>query len=262
MTEDDNYLERALGRLIDDGLNDARRAVNTVVADAAGRGALGNSRVFLLCDEAVAKAFDTALAKMAALAFDLDGPTAAEKCQLLENAGKRLMDNIVSHLRKQFAGNTSYAVPSVDRLQKSLNVKLERLIDDFSHGVLGGAVVKKDPVAHVIGNIINSPHAVQQIGDNNQQVVHQHATTINQAIDKLLDSDEYRQLRPEEQIALRDTADVLRGEINSATPDVGKVRRWTERLGSLAKQLGMPVAADIFVKVVFAVLSLSITSAR
>jgi hypothetical protein len=80
--------------------------------------------------------------------------------------------------------------------------------------------------------------------------VHQHANEVHQAVNDLLSSEEFKHLESEQQIALRDTADVLRAEISNPNPDLSKAQRWARRLWTLAKEFGMHTAGAAFAKIV------------
>jgi hypothetical protein len=73
MTKD--YTERRLERMTKDALLEAQKAVNNVQSEAATRGAIGNSRVYLLYDEAVGNILEAALSRMAEAAFRASGGT-------------------------------------------------------------------------------------------------------------------------------------------------------------------------------------------
>jgi hypothetical protein len=258
MTED-GYLQRTLDRIVDDGLSDIQSAVGKVTSEAAGRGALTNSRTALLYDQAVAEAYKNAIGKMASRAFLATGATGGEAANGVEVAGKKLIDRAADWLEKTFGGHGSFFVPPVAKLRPILLRILEEVVDDFRHGIHGERALKKDPFVSVVTNITDSPHAIQQmaIGDNNQLSVQQQTSTIERAIDDLLASDDYKQLNDtEKQLAVQDTADALRSELKNQAADPEKIKRWTHRLGAMAKEFGMHAAA--FVKLAFGVLGLPV----
>jgi hypothetical protein len=55
----------------------------------------------------------------------------------------------------------------------------DAMVDDFTHGMAGGARLSKDPVVSIVSTISNSPGAVQQsgFGQLNQSVTQQGART-------------------------------------------------------------------------------------
>jgi hypothetical protein len=127
--------------------------------------------------------------------------------------------------------------------------KRARLTDDFKHGMRGSERLKKDPLVSV--NQTNSPGAIQQvgIGDNFSQTAFNknHQELIN-AIDRALASKEFTGLNRDQQEVFGDTAAVVKEEAAKAEPDVGKLKRWGIRLGSLAKEFGMSVASTELVE--------------
>src|SRR5689334_9967573 len=99
----------------------------------------------------------------------------------------------------------------------------------------GASRLKKDPLVNVVSTIANSPGAVQQtaLGEHNQQSVQQQTSSLLQAIDDLLASDEFKQLDESNRIAIQDTTDVLRDEIAKPSSDPSKIKRWAGRLLAL-----------------------------
>ena len=136
-------------------------------------------------------------------------------------------------------------------IQHGLFDRRNRLTDDFQHGMLGSQRLKRDPLVSVINTQSNSPGAIQQvgIGDNFSQSAFTNTHhQLLQAIDRALNSQEFNSLNPEQRAAFSDTAAVVKEEAAKAEPDVGKLMRWGTRLGWLAKELGMGVAAGEIVE--------------
>lgn len=70
-------------------------------------------------------------------------------------------------------GLTGINLKMANELQEQWRDEKLRVVDDYRHGMLGDAPLKKDPFVSVTSNIVNSPGAVQQSGIGNlTQTVH------------------------------------------------------------------------------------------
>lgn len=127
-----------------------------------------------------------------------------------------------------------------------LRSRKEQLLDDFVHGMQGSERLKKDPVLNVIANQTNSPGATQQIGIGDkftQSAFTQNHTELIAVIDRALESPEFAKLNTSQKEAFGDIAAIVREEAAKQTPDVGRLKRWGNRLAELSKDLGMSVTA-------------------
>jgi hypothetical protein len=140
----------------------------------------------------------------------------------------------------------------VDRMQTAMREKWERLLDDFKHGMMGSERLKKDPVVSIVSNQTNSPGAVQQIGvgEFSQSALVQNHQSLVDAVNKALASPEFAKLEPSQKEGFKDVADKLLDEAKKEKPEPGKLKRWGHRLGELATQLGLHVAATEIVHLV------------
>jgi hypothetical protein len=121
-----------------------------------------------------------------------------------------------------------------------MDQRITATVDDFRFGISGGIRLSKDPVVSVITSISNSPGAVAQTGTGNVQ----HALTIaggnaiRTAVAEFLNSQEVRNLSPDDKHSITDVADMLTGELDKLSPDPSKLRRWGKRFSEVAERGG------------------------
>jgi hypothetical protein len=242
-----DYLSRGLNQRVADLQKSSGHELEVIMRQAAAAGRLASGATLKQFTDACLADFEKAYLDAQQCAVRLTGTNAAVE-QLHECAS--LMINV---LMQEVSGRANRLGISGTLVPNQLNVihhglidKRTRLTDDFKHGMRGSERLKKDPLVSVINNQTNSPGAIQQvgIGDNFSQAAFtkNHQELIN-AIDRALTSREFAGLSPAQQEAFADTAVVVKEEAAKAEPDVGKLKRWGIRLGGLAKELGMTVAA-------------------
>jgi hypothetical protein len=214
-----DYVRRALARLVE---NMRAEAVNTVTAirhrnNAVGR--LESGATIIESNEAMLALMKTVMRQGAELTFNAFEEVTREGTLLLMDFGQSLADVLavpviewakvggsIEALKRKFAGE----------LRQQLDGILYAELDDFSHGMHGGARLSKEPVvANIINNTMtNSPGAVQQagVGDFSQTAFTQQTANLVKAIDILLASDEFQKLDDEKRSAVGDVADALKHE--------------------------------------------------
>jgi hypothetical protein len=252
MTNDDGYLGRRLERIRMDALREAQKAVNRVQSEASGRGVHG-SAVHRQCERVVTEVLTKALQSMAKIAFSISGSTSDAAAHQLEQAGRELA-NSAEWLQGLFKNQGMPGGPPrgmLPALGAALHDKVQHAVDDFRHGMAGEEKLKQDPVVSIVNTVTNSPGTVLQnaVGANNQQSAQQQS--LLGALDKLVTSDEFEQLREQDRLAVQDVVDTLRDEIKKPNADVSKAARWGQRLIELTQQLGLQVAAAGLAKVFF-----------
>jgi hypothetical protein len=131
-------------------------------------------------------------------------------------------------------------------LRGELQRMKNRLLDDYSHGMMGDNRLAKDPLVNVINTQTNSPGALQQVGIGDrfsQTAFSKSHNELVAAIDRALSSPEFGKLKQDQKDAFSDTAAVVKEEAVKSRPDVGKLKRWGTRLVDLSTGIGMKVAA-------------------
>jgi hypothetical protein len=141
--------------------------------------------------------------------------------------------------------------------QPAGNVKLvgslvDAVVDGFRHGMIGEEKLKQDPVVNISTTVNHSKDVVIQnaVGDNNRQSVEQRS--LLDALDKLLGSQEFKNLTEQNRLAIQDMVDVLRSEVTKQDAEQDKVGRWGSRLIELLKQVGLHTAAHTITHLLFA----------
>lgn len=141
--------------------------------------------------------------------------------------------------------------PHVADIRVLLNRRKEQLIDDFRFGMLGNVRMKDDPLVSIINSQTNSPGATQQVGVgtfSQSAFIQQHEPLIA-AIDAAIVSPEFANLNESDKQGFCDVADIVKEEARKETPDVGKLKRWADRLVSVGNELGMRIAVNEIVQV-------------
>jgi hypothetical protein len=130
-----------------------------------------------------------------------------------------------------------------EKTRAALNQKSERLMGDFTHGMMGSEKLKKDPLVSIVSNLTNSPGAVQQIGVGtfSQTAATQQYNSLVDAIDSVVASPEFDALSQDQKDAFTDISDALKTEV--IKPNAGN------RLVALSTDIGLRVAANAIAQV-------------
>jgi hypothetical protein len=253
-TADQGYLERALCRIADEAVLEAQVAVKDIQTDWTLKKALGNSRIYLAYNDAIAAVFQRAVRKMAVSAFNIAGEHSFETGAAIRRAADCGFSQIVECMKRKAvaAGAFGPQDPLLDQLTAALYKIRDGAVDDFVHGMVGGTPLKKPAPTSAGPAIINSPGAVQQnvYGNQNQLLVQQKVAPLLDAIRDILASDEFSRLSAEQQTEIRDHANALHSELTKPHPDMSVANRWRTRLIKLARDFGLALAAHALTKAV------------
>jgi hypothetical protein len=250
---DSEYVERHLCRMADEAVQEAEKAIMRIQADWTMMKALGNSRIYIAYNEEIASVLKTALLKMGKSAFAITGEHSQVVASAIAKAADQTINQVTEFMRTKAAREARVfggRDPLLSQLTASLNKIKEAVVDDFTNGMCGGIPLKKPALSQTTPSIVNSPGAVQQyvIGNHNQLSVQQQFAPLSAAIDKLLASGEFNQLSAEHQTEIRNTADVVRGELAKSGADGSKVKWWADKLIKLVRDFGLALAADALMK--------------
>ena len=246
------YLTRALKRHRDEAVSSARDARERAMAQAAAMGRLQSGATLAEIGRGYDETGRQAIERMVRHTYELTGNSSASVADVLEPALRDLRDALSNALADFFQSPQSSWAPKNatdevgNRFLNSMDQRITATMDDFRFGISGGTRLSKDPVVSVITSISNSPGAVAQSGMGNVQ----HALTsaggnaVRAAVVGFLNSQEVRNLSPDERQSIADVADVLTGELDKPSPDPSKLQRWGKRLSELAERLGVAVAAN------------------
>jgi hypothetical protein len=246
-----DYLSRGLNQRVADLKESNGHGLEVVMRQAAAAGRLASGNTLREFTDTSFADFEKAYLDAQQFAFNLTGSN--EAIQPLDECAQMMINVVMEEVtgRAKRLGIDGTIIPNtLNVIHRGLHDKRNRLTDDFQHGIRGSERLKKDPLVSVINTQSNSPGAIQQvgIGDNFSQNAYakNHQELIN-VIDRAMASQEFVTLTPQQQEAFADTATVVKEEAAKAQPDVGRLKRWGTRLGGLAKDLGMNVAAtEIF----------------
>lgn len=252
MPFDQDYLRRNLDGRIHDVQEDIARRVKAIQNSHAATGRLKSGATLIAFEGAAVDSLKEAVSNASKFIFEL---TAGE-----EPANKSLgafaetVERIVFAEIAGKADRLGLGKVTTDHLEK-VTAKLGRikegLLDDFAHGMHGSERLKKDPIVNAVINQTNSPGAVAQVGAGSfsQSAFAQQQHQLIEVIDQALKSPEFEALEPDQQQGFRDIAEVVKAEASSATPDAGKLQRWSKTLINFAANVGMKVASSAIAQV-------------
>lgn len=199
--------------------------------------------------DAVRKTFIEEFDKAAQFTFNLTGGHSPEAIGPLDYFAGRVVDLSMDKLilcGKRTGLDEATVAPHFNKIRVELGELRARKIRDFTHGMMGDQRMKRDSVVSIVNTQSNSPGAVQQVGvgEFSQSAIINHHQQLVQAIDRALVSPEYQALEQDQKEGFRDIAEVVKDEAVKPNPDPVKLKRWSERLVGLAKEVGMRVAAS------------------
>jgi hypothetical protein len=251
------YLKRAFEREREDSLLNVQMARQRILREASAAGALQSGRTLLLISGAYTKEIKVVGTKMCRQAFDTTSSNAPDIVSVTEKELKTLRDAISDDLADYFRKAGSWAGDLGQATGNTFLGETDKiifgLIDDFSHGILEGIRLSKNPEVNFISTITNSPGAVMQAGVGNVQKALSvgGASSIHAAITDFLQSVEVQKLSAEDRQGILDIAEVISAEVDKTTPDAPKLARWGTRLIDLSEKLGISVAAAGITKALF-----------
>lgn len=253
MTYDAGYLGSNLNRRSQKAAEDFGVAVAQIRSHAAAAGALGGSRTYLQFIDAGLTIVSREVNDAIQFAYNLTGEHDGEVLNQVSYCATQMVLRIMQIARQNASTDGGTAAEIINKMDVTLSEKKDALVDDFKHGMMGSQRLKKDPVVSIVSNQNNSPGAVQLIGVGDkfsQQAFVQNHQPLIDAINKALVSPEFAKLQPEQKDGFKDVADTLLEEAKKDHPDPGKLKRWGARLGELATQLGLHVAATEIIHIV------------
>jgi hypothetical protein len=256
MSDEIAYIGRNLNARTIRAVEDFQRQVSRIMSEATLAGSLHGSRTFIRFWETGVEILEREMNSAIQFVYNHTGQHTGEVYDQVAYCSHQVVERIVQDVRTRAGVNDrafggGYA-EIVDRMQTAMREKRERLLDDFKYGMMGSERLKKDPVVSIVSNQTNSPGAVQQIGvgEFSQSAFVQNHQPLVDAVNKALASPEFAKLEPTQKEGFRDVADTLLDEAKKEKPDPGKLKRWGHRLGELATQLGLHVAATEIVHIV------------
>ena len=243
-----DYVVRATDRLREASVAEARSSQERILVEAAKVGRGGNT-VLKIKQEYVRIVRD-AVIKTIRLTFDATGSTAPAVCSVVEETLLRLRDALSNGLSECFR-NLPWASSVSGMLGNDYLNETEKAIrariDDFRHGILDGARLKKDdPSVSMISSVTNSPGAIVQTGLGNVQnvLLESKKDEIRTALSNFMGSREVQSLASDDRQGLADVTEVILTELERPSPDKSKLTRWGKHLLDFASQLGIAVAAS------------------
>jgi hypothetical protein len=239
-----SYLDRKLGSMADEAVEDSLKAVNIAQGQVTLAGQLGNSRAYLIYNDAVFEVLKAVLPRMARVAFHASSGHSDDVANVLDAAATKMIGAITESLDNRFrqAARAFGESPLVDQLRENLTRMKDQVVEDFRHGMDGDAPLAKQPPGTTVNvTQTNSPGAQLALGDNNVQTIQLQSAVLVRALDELLASGGLNNLDGDKSDVVRTLADLVRAELQKPTADVPKVRSWMERIGEVMQAAGLVV---------------------
>lgn len=244
---EDGYLERSINRRTYEADTALKGTIGTVMAQAASKGMLGSSNTLWSFRTETLRIFEESFKEAAQFTYNLQGTTDEPSKAALSFYAKRVMGMFMLHLGDagmRLGLPESMVAGQIANIGSALEERAAKLLDDFVHGMMGNARMKKDPVVSIALSQSNSPNAVQQVGFGqfSQTAFTQQHNGLVEAIEAVLRSAEFQALPEGKRDAFRDIAEVVREEAAKPEPDTEKLKRWGQRLLECGKEVGLHVA--------------------
>lgn len=246
------YLARTLRRLADRGFEESEQAHDLVVAKAGQQGRHQSGGTVVQVRTAREEILEAVKSKMARAALEAMGSN-EEAARVLKDELRGFRERRQTSLVRFYSLNSGWIgrlAAEQDEFVTRTDAIIEAAIDDYQHGMHGGARFSKDAIVNV--TTVNSPGAVVQAGQGNvQRDISIRSSEIRSAISAFLNSSEVQTLKPVERQSLIDVTDVIESELVKTMPDTGKLGRWGQRLAGIAEKLGVSVAAGAILRLLF-----------
>lgn len=243
------YLGRTLDKRATEVASKIDQEIEGIMRRNAAAGRLGSGSTLISFNEEAQKLFIEAFESAALFSFNLTHRNGEDVGGQLSYFADRAVDAIMGKIMTSAVrlGLPEQAVaPHVTTISTGLINRKECLLDDFKFGMLGNARMKSDPLVNIVTHQTNSPGAIQQIGMGtfSQSAFSQHNEPLLAAIDAALISPEFSSLNEIDKEAFRDVADIMKAEARKPQPDPQKLKRWSDRLVAIGKELGMRVVVS------------------
>lgn len=244
---DDGYLGRSVNRRTYEADRILRASIDRVIREASAKGMLGSGNTIWSFRTEALRIFEEQFRETAQFVFNLTETNEGDSASALVFYTKRVAGMFIQHLRD---ASTRLGVPEgliageVTKIGVALEERRTQVLDDFVHGMMGSARMKKDPIVTIALNQTSSPNAVQQVGFGrfSQSAYSQQHNALVEAVDAALRSADFLALPQQQRDAFKDMADVLKEEASKPQPDDAKLKRWGERVSEFGQEIGAHAA--------------------
>jgi hypothetical protein len=235
------YLEKKLASTAAEVVEDSLRAVIVAQGEATKAGALGNSRAYLIYNDAVFEVMKAVLPRMARMVYHATEGASEAAANLLDAAASKMVADIAEALDKKFrqAAKAYGDSPLVDQLTAKLTRAKDQVVEDFKHGMDGDVPLTKQQTGNVYVTQTNSPAGQIAVGNQNIQSIQQQSSAFIKTIEDVLASDGFKELNNDKAEVVRTLADLVREELQKPSADKSKVKSWIERMGTLIQAGGL-----------------------
>jgi hypothetical protein len=226
------YLERRLANMAEGVVEDSMLAVTIAMSEASKQNALGNTRVWLQYNEAIAETIKAALPQMIRFAFEVSDGRTEEAAPILSEAIAKPREDARAALvkRTSLSAQAFGEKPMYESLSAKLTKLTDQAIEDFKHGFEGGRRMKKDDNTGINVSVIGSPGAQVGAGQHINQMMNQQSKFLVEAMNNVLASESFKKLGDDKREIVSGYTDFVKGELDKPNPDAGKVKLWTEKM--------------------------------
>ena len=150
------------------------------MSEAAKQNALGNSRVWLQYNEAIAETIKAALPQMIYFAFEVSDGRTDEAAPILSETITKLREDAKAALVKRtiLSAQAFGEKPMYESLSEKLAKLTDQAIEDFKHGFEGGRRMKKGDNAGIHVSVQGSPGAQVAAGQQIHQAINQQSNSL------------------------------------------------------------------------------------
>jgi hypothetical protein len=239
MTYDLAYLGRQLNERARKAAEDFGIEMANMLAQAGVNG-VNSSRAYLRISTAGLAVAEREINAALQFAYHYTNEHDGEVFKQVEYCAKQMVDKIMLLARSR---NTPVGGEIINKMEVALRDRKDIILDNFRHGMMGNEKLKNDGVINVVQS--NSPGAVLQVGSGhfNQSAYNQNHQSLVQEIEKVLASQEFASLKPEDRVSVQDIAEVVKEEAVKPTPEPGKLKRWGDRLVKITEDVGLKVVS-------------------
>ena len=254
MTYNVDYLRRGIDRRVKEFTESAIGNIEKMIAFHASRGVLGSGSTLRKFQEFAVGGLEGWFSDTTTFVYSVTERHDAEVTPYLDKGADVLCQALYEYTRQR-GRNTGINEKTVETqvagIRDVLLARKAELLEDFLHGMLGSTKMKKDPLVSLTASQTNSPGAIQQVAvASNQNAQIQNFHQIVRVVEEIIQSDEFKALTPKGQIDFKDVAEVVKEEAGKGTPDVGKLRRWLDKLQGVASELGMKVTTSTIAQLI------------
>jgi hypothetical protein len=245
------HLDQRLSLIAEERLKAAKVAVSRIKSVAAGKGQLGNSRLWFQYDSAIEREFADAVNEAARLIAAIAGPATPQYAGQLDKFASDLGGQIIEWVEQRRQSTSAYSAEGLSahiaRVREAVGKVRASIVGDFRFGVVEGKQMASSPVQNAV--------TIQHVSDSIITVVQtghlsgKYEEFARQLAD-VLKSAEVEQLPTDKKEEVAALAETLKDELGNPSPDHGKVLRRAKLLVNALGRFGANIASATLGKLI------------